>query len=978
MKHQGYIRSLFVAFCAFFVCVSAMAETTAEAATVHLNPFAFKLSSSLNGDVFTVTYYLNAPATDVKVSIDINNDGKIDGNDVVYNCNAVKNTQKTTLVKGIYTAEISLRKKINELAAFRNQTDLHWYVDVKGGNTAQYITCGDNDGTFTALNAPKVTSYSYPFYKPASVDIDVDPYSKNFGYIYMIEQSNGFTDKSTYGQYYGWHESGSKYKGGLYSFDPAFQNIPTMNDKVTDGTYDYADYDLNKVKASRRDASMNANGTGRFTESDLFGHIRIAYDDQHINNAYMTFANTASTNDDDAILLGRVNTANFPHIGSGEGSWFTRLAAGNTAKGRYTDKNITRDNFIIGPNVTFDVNGQGAALKLLMVSATEDNAINNRESFRCDEYNLGTGSSISTPNIKRILNTRYSTNPNDVNFWYFNGRRLVTNCPQNGPSCTGCHWCEGTSAVGFSNAHLYRRVEYDKDGKGFWHTNFRENHTELPSMVHFKYNSTTKRYDVNFAEYYAGRSGGAIRYDNEQKRLAVAGGEPCIRNRTWTTSKNDDAHLTMHPWPTAVSGTYPQKAVEANWITIYTINPDTLQAQLITNFTDSTKISYKRTLEARRKNLLVDSVYVNVGFWVHDIAWDYADNIYIAGRGDNQFCAFALPNGGKPVSTPCKQNYYFDSDTYLLTITIAPANTGTVLDDEFREEYRYYMKDAKFKLLAVPETGYRFYCWDDTDIKYPNTIGATLTSEHTMTEDYDRTAHFGIDVWETKAITQTAETMTFRGVWVQRELDDVSYSTICLPFNLTTLEGTPYEGASVLKFDKAEDSDVAGDNRTFLTFKEVTFKNGDIMEAGKPYLIKVNTPIAKGEEKIFKNVTCPPIGTQGQSVTHNGVTFYGLLNPATFTAAQLKDMLFLTADNRLVTLYGQNSVNINGLRGYFTVNGGMSKTAEFVLNLPEKVTTSIPMISLADSLKVTKYLWNGQIYIQRGNEVYDLSGARVK
>lgn len=976
MKHQSYIRSLFVAFCAFFVCVSASAETTAEAATVHLNPFAFKLSSELVGDVFTVTYYLNAPATNVDVIVDIDGNG-VDAGDVVYNCNEVKNTQKTTLVKGIYTAEISLREKINELAAFRNKNDLHWYVDVKGGNTAQYITCGDNDGTFTALNAPKVTSYSYPFYKPASVDIDVDPYSKNFGYIYMIEQSNGFTDKSTYGQYYGWHESDSKYKGGLYSFDPAFQNIPTMNDKVTDGTYDYADYDLNKVKASRRDASMNANGTGRFTESDLFGHIRIAYDDQHINNAYMTFANTASTNNDAAILLGRVNTANFPHIGSGEGSWFTRLAAGNTAKGRYTDKNITRDNFIIGPNVTFDVNGQGAALKLLMVSATEDNAINNRESFRCDEYNLGTGSSISTPNIKRILNTRYSTNPNDVNFWYFNGRRLVTDCPKNGLSCTGCHWCEGTSAVGFSNAHLYRRVEYDKDGKGFWHTNFRENHTELPSMVHFKYNSTTKRYDVNFAEYYAGRSGGAIRYDNEQKRLAVAGGEPCIRDRTWTTSKNDDAHLTMHPWPTAVSGTYPQKAVEANWITIYTINPDTLQAQLITNFTDSTKISYKRTLEARRKNLLVDSVYVNVGFWVHDIAWDYADNIYIAGRGDNQFCAFALPNGGKPVSTPCKDAYRFNTNASQLIVNIYPQNVncGTVVDYEFQKSFAWYMNGAKYKLEAKPAAGYRFVSWYRTDSQHE----PVFAQYHTKGDKKETIqADFGINVHEDTKIVDINSDTDFKAVYVKRDLDDVSYSTICLPFNLETLVGTPYEGASVLEFTSEETSNVDGDNRISLNFTEVTFGAGKGMRAGIPYLIQVKNAVSG--EKMFWDVTCPDIDNQGQSVINiNGtVTFHALLNPTTFTAAQLKDMLFLTADNRLVTLYGQNSVSINGLRGYFTVSGGMSKNAEFVLNLPDKVVTSTPFVGIEETQQPTKYMQNGQLYIQQGEQVYNMNGALVK
>jgi hypothetical protein len=49
-----------------------------------------------------------------------------------------------------------------------------------------------------------------------------------------------------------------------------------------------------------------------------------------------------------------------------------------------------------------------------------------------------------------------------------------------------------------------------------------------------------------------------------------------------------------------------------------------------------------------------------------------------------------------------------------------------------------------------------------------------------------------------------------------------------------------------------------------------------------------------------------------------------------------------------------------------------------MLNLPEKVVTSTPMVNMADTLQVTKYLWDGKIYIQRGNEVYDLSGARVK
>ena len=70
MKHQSYIRSLFVALCAFFVCVSAMAET------VHLNPFAYRLDdmtaksgANLSNDYFEVKYSLSGPAISVVIRL---------------------------------------------------------------------------------------------------------------------------------------------------------------------------------------------------------------------------------------------------------------------------------------------------------------------------------------------------------------------------------------------------------------------------------------------------------------------------------------------------------------------------------------------------------------------------------------------------------------------------------------------------------------------------------------------------------------------------------------------------------------------------------------------------------------------------------------------------------------------------------------------------------------------------------------------
>lgn len=994
MKHQSYIRSLFVAFCAFFVCVSAMAET------VHLNPFAFKLSSSLSGDVFTVTYYLNAPATDVKVSIDINNDGKIDANDVVYNCNAVKNTKGTTLVKGIYTATISLREKINELAAFRDKKKLHWYVDVKGGNqpSSEYTSVpitydkyrtNTNKQSVTyyakVLNAQEVTK-QYKFVFPSSIAIDNNTNSDNFGMIYCTESrllttgtapNDALADGNTRLDYFTyWKKDGNVVGGtGLYVFDAAFQNMPstassydfvtpkTDDDRTIGRGYDMGISTALSSKTPFYTEYKNDKGNDATQYTRPLGPRRVRLSDDGSRLFLTLFATTGKVLIERPVSLfsyvDKPSVKNVFNVGTNglvlddtdRESYLSAEYYKTNVQSSYTIE-TSNNQFVAGPNIAFDVHGNNNDLKLLMVSGARYSIPPYlQESFRCDEYNLGAENTWTTiPSRSGWFDRKVNNNNNNkrTNTLYIN--TYNDNAP-----------------VPFVTSYDQVGIAYDQKG-GFWLLSNRDLHSEMASLVHFNENQ-----EITFAEYWSNRGRAAIKYIDDYSKLIVAGG-PFVRN--WTSESKSKEGLT------GISGKYGHPAAKGSgeewWVTIYTVNKDNISTPYINTSSNDSK-TYMNSTPTHRTNLFTDSLYVRLSTKAEEVAMDYADNLYVVSGANEYIKAYALPRTNKVASTPCKQNYYFDSDTYLLTITIAPANTGKVLDNEFQKEYRYYMKDAKFKLLAIPETGYRFYCWDEYDIPYPQTIGATLTSEHTMTGNYNRTAHFGIDVWETKPIIQTNKEMTFRGVWVQRELDTKSYSTICLPFHLESLEGTPYEGASVLEFTGAVPSNVEGDNRISLNFTEVEFVAGKGMKAGVPYLIKLETAIASGEEKIFKNVTCPPIREQGETVTYKGVTFHGMLNPTTFDKDDIQDKLFLTADNRLVSLYGQQeNFTINGLRGYFTVSGDMAKTAEFVLNLPEKVTTSIPMVNLADSLQVTKYLWNGQIYIQRGNEVYDLSGARVK
>lgn len=953
MKYQFFTRSLFVAFCAFFVCTSALAG--------ELNPFAFKVSSRLKGDVFNVVYYLNAPATSVKVTITLPNKQT-----VVYNCTDSLNTSGTSKVKGIYKLKISLREYINNIPDFRGKTDLPWSVDVMGGNPAAYPTEAERKNG-AVLNA--IAAKEYAILRPYSVDIDCDPYSDNFGVVYMVDAAKPKVgDKRIY-----FGGDAVKYADGLYIFDPAFQFMP-----AGEANYDF----LNPMSSTTGTYSINArsseNGISAFhnragQNKHLFHKVRITHDENHDTRLFVTYCSQ------EGPILTEGNTDRFTYI-SNSNSWYKQIIASKpegTIKRSATDSCIYNGStFVAGPNVAFDVYDNGVAedLELLMVSryhkgwSTNDNTYNiGRQDFRADKYKLGnwTWGEIwhQAPTKTGVFDK--NSNLQGPNTWYSN-------------SANG-----GTSAIGFVNAHTGANVEYDQHG-GFWLCYYRANHSEMGSLVHFKENG-----DVNFIEYWANRQNGAVRYDKDNSRLAVSGGKYTTR---WTTDKRSK-HVGLATRKNGETTEYGHPAATGDAVTIYTINQNNLSTTLID--------VNKETSSSNRQLMFTDSVYINgLPDCPNDMAWDYADNIYFAFGETAQFMAYALPHAGKTVATPCKTDYYFNTPTQTLTVKVTPSlSCGNVVDKSCPNMQPneldgnvfkfYYLSDAAdgnnddstkvmYQLKAIPNSGYRFVNWGRIADNDGKSTHENITGNFAVSSYPDRVANFGINVWETATITPINEETTFRGVFVQRELDAESYSTICLPFNLETLVGTPYEGASVLEFTAEEKSNVDGDNRISLNFTEVEFGAGKGMRAGKPYLIQVKNAVSG--EKMFWDVTCPDIDNQGQSVINiNGtVTFHALLNPTTFTAAQLKNMLFLTADNRLVTLYGHNSVNINGLRGYFTVSGGMAMTAEFVLNLPDKVVTSTPFVGIEETQQPTKYMQNGQLYIQQGTQVYNMNGALVK
>ena len=240
---------------------------------------------------------------------------------------------------------------------------------------------------------------------------------------------------------------------------------------------------------------------------------------------------------------------------------------------------------------------------------------------------------------------------------------------------------------------------------------------------------------------------------------------------------------------------------------------------------------------------------------------------------------------------------------------------------------------------------------------------------------------------------------TLHNVTIDRKFAGGMYNTICLPFDLPiTLLPAKLKGADIRVFyGVTETYTESGDPCAVLNFitldeywdnwntahpdKQVAPANRYI-EAGKPYLIK---PVKDVDDAYltysgllywrFFDGTRKPYGKYA-----NGVTFQGVLNPTTLP----ENAYILVANDRLAKVT-DTSEKIKGYRGYFVINDIMLRTladqGNVYFSFKKPVTTSIPIAPEAEQAvqpKVRKVMYDGQIYILRGEEVYTITGHRVK
>ena len=204
----------------------------------------------------------------------------------------------------------------------------------------------------------------------------------------------------------------------------------------------------------------------------------------------------------------------------------------------------------------------------------------------------------------------------------------------------------------------------------------------------------------------------------------------------------------------------------------------------------------------------------------------------------------------------------------------------------------------------------------------------------------------------------------------------VGFNTICLPFSLPTLVGTPLEGGELLafKYGYVENGELL--LRVYPT---------DAIEAGVPYLISWET----GENivsPIFKNVTIA--ASEGKAVGENDdVKFVGIFAPQIFPQGD-KTKIFVLANNQMawsgVEATAANS--LKSFRAYFqtiTEVGGGANNAPIYNGMPARIVKQESSATDIDNIygndvKSIKLLENNQVVIIRNGVKYNVQGQVIK
>lgn len=200
---------------------------------------------------------------------------------------------------------------------------------------------------------------------------------------------------------------------------------------------------------------------------------------------------------------------------------------------------------------------------------------------------------------------------------------------------------------------------------------------------------------------------------------------------------------------------------------------------------------------------------------------------------------------------------------------------------------------------------------------------------------------------------------------------DGYFNTLCLPFDLASLDGTPLAGGELYEFISAT---AEGENLLEINISPVP---GNIVEAGKPYLIRWANTGEVLTTLVFKGVTVTT--STGQSVGE-GVQFVGHIGMEQIEYENHYN-LFLGENNQLYWPINDGTI-MKGFRAYFAIPTGGSTPAPVRRGTPARlsirsnVPTSVSSIQEQSNIPA-KIIENGQLVIIKNGVRYNTTGQQI-
>ena len=431
-----------------------------------------------------------------------------------------------------------------------------------------------------------------------------------------------------------------------------------------------------------------------------------------------------------------------------------------------------------------------------------------------------------------------------------------------------------------------------------------------------------------------------------------------------------------------------------------------------------------------------------IGYWVTGFAEDHAGNLYAVTGGDaNNHTAekyvanvigIAMPYSGTNttisrqifnISDPVSEMKYRPVDgknqyEFTFNVKVPPTEVEIRFYDSKEEmlaggndyAFRYQIPAEQYKQGTMSVTfdatipfGHDKKTFQDNDgngnFNLPpgeyywcvcvNGIATPASEEYWFLPERITQDHDNGHIIEQYLQGGVYEGHTCSTVDIFRPLRNDCYNTFCLPFDLDLTQladGHPYkvldnnEGATLLEFSGVElKSFNNGEN-----FLELQFTKVNKVWSGVPYLFKPKEEInsivslkhSDPENEIQFNKT------EGSTVTHyfsnqeNNVTYYGLISVRNVYTTEPDEVILILVDqNRLAKV--TEGGNILGFRGVFLLahslpTGTVAKIAE-----RQPITTGLINFN-GTQIDVNKFLQEGRVYIRMGDSLYTITGEKVE